>query len=308
LYRKTLKYYAAFLQVDMGDLHLHLTVGNLTDYAGHLDRLSPRGRALSLSILHRYYRLNEVRIPELEANVIKQRAVREQNDKPLTLDTLIRMMDLANIREKAMISMLVSTGMRAGELAQLTLEDISGDTVTIPGAVTKGKHGRTVWLNAEAREYLDVWLKGRDGYKAGATSRHFSPEDMAADERLFCASYSSIKRAWVKLYDRVDGERGKYRAKCTLHSTRKYFRTNAVKKMSLDLVETIMGHRGYLTEQYVRIPAAEAREEYHTGEYVLYITRADTRQTDSELKRLEEDMHLMKLAVARLQERESSQM
>lgn len=308
LYRKTLKYYAAWLKVDLDDLHLHLTVRNLTDYADHLERLAPGGRAVSLSILHRYYKLNEVRIPELEGNVIKQRAVYEVNDKPLTLKMLQAMMDLANVREKAIISMLVSTGMRAGELSQLAVPDVSGDVVHVPDTAGAGRYRGWAYLSAEAREYLDAWLKIRDDYKAGATHRHFSKEEMAADQRLFCAAYCSIKRAWVKLYDRVDGERGKYRAKCTLHSTRKYFRTNAVKSMNLDLVETIMGHQGYLTKHYVRIPEEEAREQFRKGEWALYITRADRRVQDNALavieeknKEMEVNIELMRKAMARMQ-------
>jgi len=289
LYRKTLKYYSQFLGIEISDLHNHLEYENLIKYAVSLKRMSPRGRTLSLSIIHRYYKVNKVEIPELETNVIKQRSPPENDDKPLTLKTLQAMMDIANMRERAVISMLVSTGMRAGELSNLRIEDIDGDTVTIPNEIAKGKRGGKVYLSSEAREYLDHWLQTREEYKKGAGNRHFTKEDYDNDDRLFCASYCSIKRFWVKLYDRIDGERGKYHAKCTLHSTRKYFRTNAVKTMSLDLVEKLMRHEGYLTGSYVRIPEEEARAQFHEGEHALYITRGDYRIKEREIEEMRQE-------------------
>jgi hypothetical protein len=53
--------------------------------------------------------------------------------------------------------------------------------------------------------------------------------------------------------------------------------------MSLDLVEKLMAHQGYLTQSYVRIPDEEARKQFHAGESALYITRRDQRSTSTEI-------------------------
>ena len=83
----------------------------------HLVRENPKGRSLlNLSILHRYFTINGIKFDTLEANVIKARSSEEMHDKPLDLETLQKMMDLASPQMKAILSVLISTGMRAGSL------------------------------------------------------------------------------------------------------------------------------------------------------------------------------------------------
>jgi len=130
LYSKTLKYYAEFLGVDLTELHNHLTLNNLVEYADSLDHMAPSTKTLTLTILHRYCKVNKVEIPEMEANVLKRRTPQEPDDKPLSLETLQKMMDIANTRERAMITMRVSTAVRGGEMAEIlsTVREIRGGT------------------------------------------------------------------------------------------------------------------------------------------------------------------------------------
>jgi len=286
LYESRLRHYADFLEVPVEDLHNHLTKENLIDYAEHIQKKASTTKQTTFSILLRFYKVNGIQaFDELETAILKPRNYDEPDDKPLTLEILQKMMELANPRERAIITMLISTGMRAGELCAIRLDDIDEDLVRIRPEVTH-QRGRTVWLNAEAREALDLWLTLRDDYQAAIHNKYYTRTTGLADTRLFCSTYNSMKRIWLKLYDRVDGERGKYRAKCTMHSCRKYFRTNAVHTMDLDLVEMLMGHEGYLTKAYLRIPMDEAREKYHEGEHALYITRVDNRVMSRELEEL----------------------
>lgn len=294
LYGEHFRYFSDFLGVPVSELHKHLTKENLIEYAEHIQDKATKSRQLALSILLRYYKVNGITaFDELEIAVLKPRDYEEPDDKPLTLDILKKIMEVANIRERAMVTMLISTGMRAGELSAITTDDVDGDTVRIRPEVTH-QRGRTVYLHAEARKALDVWLSHREEYKISIDRKYYSRGRTGEDTRLFCCSYTSLKNIWLKLYNRVDGERGKYHAKCTTHSCRKYFRTNAVHKMDLDLVEKIMGHEGYLTKAYVRITDEDARRMFHEGEHTLYITRPDQRIQDGELAQLREKVAEMK--------------
>lgn len=289
LYGDHLRHYAEFLGVPVGELQNHLTKENLINYAEKIQTLAPSTQQLTLSIVLRFYKVNGVTtFDEIDTAILKPRNYDEPDDKPLTHKMLVRMMDIANPRERAMITMLVSTGMRAGELCAICTGDIEGDIIHIRPEITH-QRGRVVYLNAEAREALDVWLGLREAYKGYIDCKYYSRGREGEDNRVFCLSYNSIKRIWLKLYNRVDGEKGKYHAKCTTHSCRKYFRTNAVREMDLDLVEKIMGHEGYLTKAYVRIEDEDARRMFHEGEHALYITKRDERIGKTEIEILKKE-------------------
>lgn len=290
-YQYIFQSFARFLDVPVDEIHNYLSPENLIKYAGSL---SPRYAGVTarqrLAILRAYYEENGIEFKGLQAKVLNARRRSDPEDKPLTLDTLQKMMDLADERGKAFITFMVSTGMRPGEAAQLTLSDVKGDTVTIPGSIAKNKRGGKVYLTSEAREYLDIWLRNRAAFikRADAHTKVLirkgrkltRPEH---DDRLFASGYTGLNSMFKRLYGKVDGERGRYRRKITPHSMRKYFRTNAVKTMDLDLVEKLMRHSGYLTGSYVRITPEEARKQFHAGEAALYITRRDQRKTETEI-------------------------
>jgi integrase len=289
LYSSILSSFAGYARVSVEDLHNHLDPDTLIKYAEVLHTLADRTRRVHLGVIQRFYTLNGIRFDELEINVLKPRGIDNQDDKPLDLATLQKMMDLADVHGKAILSTLISTGMRAGECCQLLVSDVNGDTITIRNEIAKGKRGGTVYLTKEAQEYLALWMRDRDRYMKRAKTKNYSQGRAKDDKRLFGISYPTMRRIFMRLYDLVDGERGRYWSKCTIHSCRKYFRTHAVRSMSLDLVEKILRHQGYLASSYVRISDEDARSQFHAGEASLYITRRDQRTTDSTIALLKED-------------------
>ena len=295
LYQNVLKSYARFLHIPLDKVHDHLLPENLIKYAASRSGKSERGTKMQMSVLHRYFSINGISFDPLELNVLKAQRIEESFDKPLELETLQKMMDLGTVHTRAILSTLISTGMRAGECCQVLLSDINGDTIHIRPEIAKRRHGGKVYLTSEAREYLDLWLKDRDRYILAGEKRHaglvasgHSKARSKDDQRLFACSYPTLLWLFSRLYDLADGEQGKYRGKITPHSCRKYFRTHAVEKggMSLDLVEEIMRHTGYLNSSYVRMTDEEKREQFHAGEASLYITRADHRIQGSKLDQL----------------------
>jgi len=312
-YRKVLLSFAKFLNVPLNEVHNHLSASNLLKYADSRKGKSAAGTRTNLSIIHRYMTMNGIDFDPLEYKAVKPKFVQEQNDKPLELATLQRMMDLADSHGKAIISFLISTGCRAGETSEVLLSDVDGDVVTIRNEIAKGKKGGKVYLTTEAREYLDLWLKDRDRYIEMTSIQHkalvqagYSKPRQGKDQRLFGCSYASLNLIFSRLYKKVDGEQGKYHSKVTTHSTRKYFRTTAVKTMPLDLVEKIMRHTGYLTSEYVRITDEESRELFHKGESVLYITRADHRIQGTALDTLKKENQELRESIKRLEERDGA--
>ena len=300
LYQNVLTQYARFLDVPLDEVHDHLMPENLIKYAASRSGKSERGTRMHLSVLHRYFSINGVSFDPLELNILKAQRNEGPFDKPLELVTLQKMMDLGTVHTRAILTTLISTGMRAGECCQLLLSDLSRggdrDIIHIRPETAKRRQGGEVYLTAEAREYLDLWLKDRPRYVLAGERRHaglvasgHSKARDKNDQRLFACSYPTLLWLFSRLYDQVDGEQGKYHAKCTPHSTRKYFRTHAVRSMPLDLVEKIMRHSGYLTSSYVRISDEDALKQFHAGEPSLYITRGDHRAITTEIEMLKKE-------------------
>ena len=294
-YRLIFESFGKFLGVPVDEIHDHLSSENLIKYAGSLKGYSGQTVRQRLSILRAYFMENGVEFRGMEMKVLNARRHTEPEDKPLEPETLQKMMDITDERGRAFISVLISTGMRAGEASMLRLSDVKGDTITIPGKIAKNGHGGKVYLTTEAQEYLDIWLKNRDEFirladiHADVFANHgISPARPEHDDRLFASGYTALNAMFRRLYRKVDGEKGRYRGKITPHSCRKYFRTQlAAGGLHIDIVERLMRHTGYLSGSYVRLTDEEIRKAFHEYEAALYITRADHRIQTGKLSELE---------------------
>jgi integrase len=304
--------YSRFLDVPVDEIHHYLDADKLLEYTDtpEFARLAHNTRRGYLSVLSHYMKLNGVEFDELEFAVVRLPQDRERHDKPLEYETLKKMMDIADIQMRAWITFLVSTGCRSGESAEVLISDVHANRVTIRNEIAKGGRGGTVFLTAEAREYLDQWLRERSAYMATADKKlracgNNRPEN---DQRLFAVCAVTLRWRFRTLYQKVDGERntlnGGTLGMIRPHSCRAYFRTHAATTMGIDLVEGLMRHTGYLNAAYVRMTDDERERQFKAGEPVLYITRADHRIQQgklSELERRNEDL------VGRLQQIEQSQ-
>lgn len=296
-YRDALRFYAGFLQVPIEDLHNRMTVENFMEYldSDRMKGLAPNSRRSAISAISTYMRISGIEFDELELAVVKVRVPYDRNDKPPDLEIFRKMMDVADVRMKAVISFLISTGCRRGETSKVLLSDVRENAVNIRNEIAKGGRGGKVYLNSEAREYLDLWLRERDAWicRADQLAKQIHQPRPVQDNRLFASSDGEIGQRFSGLYKIVDGEsittgRGQ-RNLITPHSCRAYFRTHAVATMGIDLVEGIMRHTGYLNAAYFRMTDEERERQYHEGERALYITRKDQRVQDDRLARVERE-------------------
>lgn len=76
----------------------------------------------------------------------------------LTTEEIEKLMKCADIRERAIVSLLYSTAMRVGELTQVRIKDIHGNTIKIRG---KGDSERVVFVDETAAHYLKQYLDNR---------------------------------------------------------------------------------------------------------------------------------------------------
>ncbi len=219
--------------------------------------------------------------------------------RELEIDTVtIRsVLEHADIRMKALVTFLCSTGCRIGETLCLQMEDVvfDGDgigTVNIPGACTKTGQNRTCYCSSEAVKYLKEWLRIRESYMRSAANKGnglgVSRPDIETDNRIFPFDAHSVNVSWNNLTVKAglgSIDRTTNRRQFHVHMFRKFFRTQLAMKCSVDVVEFLMGHEGYLAGSYVRLTKTQIKESYVKGSSVLHIFGdADVSEIREELE------------------------
>lgn len=228
----------------------------LDDYVGELQaaELAPGTVNGHVKAIKALFRCNGLR---LEAPYgLSNRVVNK--DRSPTPEELSKLLDVANIREKVIETMLATGGFREGTLSKLKYRHIKNDLeagivplhVHVEAEITKGKYNDyDTFLGQEAVDYLKIYMKMR---RQG--TEKIPPEDLNDDSPLIrseisrvplhispTAIYDVIHDLYVKagiLIKKV-GRRYNLRG----HSIRKFFRTQlAALGVQADYIDYMMGH------------------------------------------------------------------
>jgi site-specific recombinase XerD len=152
--------------------HGHARDYTVRDYRTHLvdgRKAKPASVNLTLAALDSFYRWVGLGPARVRRDDLPQAAPRA-----LTVEQTRRLLRAAEraaqagttggVRDRAVVALLLFTGLRIGELAGLNLDDVA--VSARKGLVTvrrgKGDRYRQVPLNAEARDALDAWLAKRN--------------------------------------------------------------------------------------------------------------------------------------------------
>jgi integrase len=189
-------------------------------------------------------------------------------DRAPTPEELTKVMDIADLREKIIVSLLALSGVRVGTLVNLQYRHVKHDLengiipvhMHIEAEITKGKYGEyDTFISAEGVEYLKAYLKMRKignehldyGNVRGTPPEQIndnSPlirnEHKATVEPITPGSvHATIHRLYLKAG--LIENKTKVRYELRAHSIRKYFRTQlgAISSIPTDYIEFMMGHR-----------------------------------------------------------------
>jgi len=208
-----------------------------------------------------------VKVPDESWKKIKRRGfmpkrvMAETRDKKPTKTQLKRILNYVDVKGKALILFLISSGARIGETLRLKEEELELDAdpprVHIRGEYTKGGVGeRTVYFSYEARDAIKDWLAIKDnmGKRDGTTYK---------DDRVFPFVLSTANDLWNRACDKAKlGIKDKRTGRRIyhLHTLRKFFRTQI--GLNLDTTHALMGHVQYLDESYLRQDQGEIAQAY----------------------------------------------
>lgn len=159
--------------------------------------------------------------------------------------------DLKGLRDKAIIELLYSSGVRVGELVTLRMRnlDMRGHTVNVLG---KGKKERLIPVTRQAVDSIDSYLLKKEGGKT-------------PDSIIFCnlKGKGLTERGVQFIIDRVARACGIYR-KVTPHMLRHSFATHFLENgMNLRYLQHLLGHSNLsTTEIYTHVSIDQLKKVY----------------------------------------------
>jgi len=155
-------------------------------------------------------------------------------------------------RDWAMILILLRTGMRIGEVLNTRVSDINlrENRIDIYEA-DKTRVGRVVYLSADARSALKVWLKKRNQLK---DHLFYGPG------RRRTLSYETSRLMFIRYLEKAGLAHKGY----TLHCLRHTFASELLNAgMRLECLQQLLGHSSIeMTRRYARLTDNTRKEEY----------------------------------------------
>ena len=168
------------------------------------------------------------------------------------------------LRDRSILELLFSTGLRVSELVSLNREQINLNTREF-GVIGKGGRSRVVFISRQAAEWMDRYLKSRmDKYKP-LFIRDLRPKEIALEENKVRLTARSVQRL-VKKYVR----QANLPVAATPHTLRHSMATDLLRSgADLRSVQEILGHKNIATTQiYTHVTDARLREiheKFHSG-------------------------------------------
>jgi site-specific recombinase XerD len=168
------------------------------------------------------------------------------------------------LRDKAILEVLFSTGLRVSELVNLNRDQLDLDRPEF-GVVGKGRRPRVVFLSERARLWLRRWLDGRqDNWRPVFIRFSGKREDQLADGEEMRLTTRSVQRL-VDKYCRL----AKLPIKLSPHGIRHSFATDLLSNgAGLRDVQEMLGHKNIATTQiYTHVTRPQLKkvyDEYHS--------------------------------------------
>lgn len=162
--------------------------------------------------------------------------------------------ETAGLRDRAILEVFFSTGLRVAELAALNREQITinADTTDLEiGIIGKGGHPRTVYFSERCVSWLKKYLRARDENEKALFINYGGRSPLT---RLTIRSVERI----VKNYALLAG----LPLNTTCHTLRHSFATDLLMKgVDLRVVQEFLGHRNIATTQvYTHVTRPHLRE------------------------------------------------
>jgi site-specific recombinase XerD len=158
---------------------------------------------------------------------------------------------VSKVRDRAMILVLLRTGMRIGELLSTTMRDLNlRERKILIFQAEKTQVGRVVYLSDDAHQALLAWLAERDPHK----------EQLFYGQGRYSLGYTAARMMFHRYLDQA----GLSQKGHSLHSLRHTFASELLNAgMRLECLQQLLGHTNLeVTRRYARLTDKTREEEY----------------------------------------------
>jgi integrase len=236
---------------------------------------------------HYGFELTSKELKELKKHMpIQRHAVTREGE--LTPEVLRDVLShTGDARLKASILLMATSGLRIGELIELTTDDIDmkRNMIYVSDLVAKTGVDRRTFFTDEAKDALNAYLKERGAYIN--RSKTYTPrlkKEFKESKRIFATTTNVIRVAMINALKKSghhNSDPRTNRGQIHPHSLRKYFSsTLKLAGMQEDLVEYLMGHSTGISNAYRTYSAAQLREQYLKFEFCLHVDYSYTAQKE----------------------------
>ncbi len=244
--------------------------------------------------------LNGVKVNWAKIEMPNSNMTREEDRAPSKNELKKLLNHASSSRDRAVIFIASSSGLRIGTLLSLKVGDVNFNYPDVASLTVKRKRGRkfgskrsrsagryfVTFITPEARNALQQYLAEREA--AGEQVKPDSPLIGDAYHRGEFQKVEGYERVWARLLRRAGlAEKSQSWFKLHIHTLRKYFRSNCI-GVDASYQERWMGHKGlYLDASYFK-----AEESLHLAEYRKAIPYLTVYAVPTEEKKLKDEMLL----------------
>lgn len=199
----------------------------------------------------------KIDLPKAESRSIKF-LEREQIDRLLNMPEISK---VDGLRDKAILEVLFSTGLRVSELVSLNRDQINFERREF-GIIGKGRRARVVFLSDTAVDWLKRYLDSREDDAPALFIRYSGKkadpgQDEAESLRLTARSVQRLVEKYVK--------KARLPIKITPHGMRHSFATDLLSGgADLRAIQEMLGHKNVSTTQiYTHVTNPQLKEIHH---------------------------------------------
>jgi site-specific recombinase XerD len=251
------------------NFRLYLSQQYKNPYKGDLKRQTQNYFLVALRSFFRFLlkqKLNVISPEMIELGKQRDRSIKYL--MPEELEKMFASVDLSNemgLRDRAILEVLFSTGLRVSELAALNRDQVNVDAGEF-GVIGKGGKARVVFLSKRAKDWLQQYYKARTDPYRPLFLRYSGPK---SEEGLTDEKHRLSVRSIERMIDKYRKQAG-ILFRIGPHVLRHSYATDLLSHgADLRSVQEMLGHKNIATTQIythvTNLRLKEIHEKFHSG-------------------------------------------